>query len=283
MDYAESGILIVEAKEASAMQKAGYQIVDAQRMSSYEKEHLPGAVNLERRQIVVMDPVPNTLAPADVIAQVAGEVGITEESDLLIYDDNMNMDASRLFWSLKIWGHQGDIRIVSGGLKALKRNGWEVTQKIPSVQPVDYNPGSLNQDMLAEKEEILAYIDQPSEKTVLIDVRSDEEYNAGTIPGALHINHERNLFVNEELGTTFRPVSHNRILYKERGILPENEIILFCKSSVRATNSYAALYNAGYRNLKVYDGAWLEWYTEELPVFKPEVTVETTVSPSDNS
>lgn len=283
-EYDESGSLIIEGKEAAKLLDEGYLLVDAQRNSSYKKEHIAGAVNIERKEIVVSDPVPNTLAPADVIARVAGEAGISETSKILIYDDNKNMDSSRLFWTLTIWGHQGDIKIVSGGLTALARAGLEITKKIPSVSPVTYQTGSLNRDMLAVKDEILSQIDDPSENFVLIDVRTEEEYNAGAIPGSLPINHERNLFVNEERGTTFRPYRHIRIFYKERGILPEDEIVFYCKSSVRATNAYAALYNAGYRNLKVYDGAWLEWFAEELPVFKPEVTTEeTTAAPADNS
>ena len=137
--------------------------------------------------------------------------------------------------------------------------------------------------MIADKEEILAMIDDPADNFVLIDVRSDEEYHAGTIPGSIHINHEKNLFINDEKGSTFRPVSHNRILYKELGITPDCEIVMYCKSSVRAANTYAALYNAGYRNLKIYDGAWIEWSKEDLPVFKPEFTADTSVETSDNS
>lgn len=281
--YAASGDLIINASDVKARLDKGYVLVDAQKTTSFLKEHVENAVNIERNQIIVSDPVPNSLAPASMIEEAAGKAGLTENSDLVIYDDNMNMDASRLFWTLKIWGHKGDITIVSGGLTAMKREGYAITAGESTAAPAVYKAGTLNGDMLATKEDILQWINNPADNYVLIDVRTDEEYNGGTIPGSIHINHERNMFVNEDKGTTFRPVSHIRILYKELGITPDKTIVMYCKSSVRAANTYAALYDAGYRNLKIYDGAWLEWSALNLPVYKTVVEVKTTTSQSDNS
>ena len=282
-DYAESDTLIISAKDAVEKIEEGYILVDAQKATSYKKRHIDGAVNIERKAIMIKEPVANSLATAAIVSKAAGNAGLTETSDIVIYDDNKNMDASRLFWTLKIWGHKGDITIVSGGFRALEAEGISVTEGDPSVTPRTYKTGSLDTSMIAYKEDILPMIDNPADNFVLIDVRTEEEYNAGTIPGSIHINHERNLFINDEKGSTYRPVSHNRILYKELGITPEDEIVLYCKTSVRAANTYAALYNAGYRNLKVYDGAFLEWSTEKLPQFKPEVKIETSTSSGDNS
>lgn len=283
MDYAESDTLIVSAEDAVKLLDKGYILVDAQKASSYAKGHIESAVNIERKAIMISDPVPNTLATADIVAKAAGNAGLTENSDLIIYDDNKNMDSSRLYWTLKIWGHKGDIVIVSGGFFSLLDADLNETRNATEPSPATYKTGALDKSMIESKGKIWGMIDDPDENFVLIDVRSDEEYAAGTIPGAIHINHEKNLFVNDDKGSTFRPVSHNRILYKELGITPDSEIVMFCKSSVRAANTYAALYNAGYRNLKIYDGAWLEWESGKLPIFIPETTLDTTTASEDNS
>lgn len=283
INYSESDSLIVNVKDVNDKLNKGYILVDAQKASSYKKEHIKSAVNIERKAIMIKAPVANSLATAAIVADAAGSVGISETSNLVIYDDNKNMDSSRLYWTLKIWGHKGDINIVSGGFSSLVDGGFTISTEIPAVQVEKYTTSPLDNSMMATKDYILKMIDDPEDNFVLIDVRSDEEFNAGTIPGSIHINHEKNLFLNEEKGSTFRPVSHNRIVYKELGITPDSEIVLYCKSSVRAANSYVALYNAGYRNLKVYDGAWLEWVSEKLPVFKPDVKVKATAEQSDNS
>ena len=49
---------------------------------------------------------------------------------------------------------------------------------------------------------------------------------------------------------------------------------MFCKTSIRAAQTYLAMYNAGYRNLKLYDGAWVEWSANPMnPIFVVEPAV----------
>ena len=90
--YAESGMLITSGKDAMALIDGGdWILVDAQKTTSYEKEHVAKAVNVERAQITIKDPVPNTLAPSRIVAEALGKAGLTENSNVLIYDDNNNL------------------------------------------------------------------------------------------------------------------------------------------------------------------------------------------------
>ena len=51
----------------------------------------------------------------------------------------------------------------------------------------------------------------------------------------------------------------------------DNTAIMYCKSSIRGAQSYLALYNAGYRDLKLYDAAWLEWSANPMnQIYVPE-------------
>ena len=280
-DYAESGTLIISAGDSvSMLSDGGWILLDAQKTSSFEKEHVSGAVNIERADITVKEPVPNSLAPGNIISEVAGNAGISESSDIIIYDDNNNMDSGRLAWTFMIYGHKGSIKIVSGGLSALKNEGVEIVDGSVSVNAVSYSAQAPNPDFITGKNEILGWLNEPRDNIRIIDVRSDEEYNAGTIPGAVHIEYLENDFPDG----TYKPVQHIRILYKENGIMPEDTVIMFCKSSIRAAQTFAALYNAGYRNLKVYDGAWLEWSSDSsLPVYVPEVPGQIQIKVEDAS
>jgi thiosulfate/3-mercaptopyruvate sulfurtransferase len=71
------------------------------------------------------------------------------------------------------------------------------------------------------------------------------------------------------------------LFYKEAGLNKEDTIIVYCKSSFRATQTVALLQEAGYENLKVYDGAWLEWETKTDVIVPVEETAP--VGPSDGS
>jgi thiosulfate/3-mercaptopyruvate sulfurtransferase len=279
--YAESGELIIDADDAVEMTDTGnWILVDAQKATSFEKEHVDGAVNIERSQIAVKKQVANMLASSAVIANAAGKAGLTAESDVIIYDDNNNMDSGRLAWTLMIYGHKGQVKVVSGGLSALKAEGVEIVKGKSSAQAAVYKSGNLDPSMIIDKEEVLALLDNPPENYAIIDVRSDEEYNAGTIPGAVHVEYLKNNFSD----ITYRPVQQIRILYKDKGIMPEDTVVMFCKSSIRATQTWVALYNAGYRNLKIYDGAWLEWSADDtLPVYVPEVPGQIKIEVQDAS
>ena len=276
--YAETDTLIVTGKKAMKLVEQGYIFVDAQKATSYGKEHVKGAGNIERKAIMITTPVPNTVAPAAQIASVSGLAGFTSDSNIVIYDDNNDMDASRLYWTLSYYGHKGDIRIVSGGLQSLIAAKAVLADGTESIKKVTYSTSSANKSLIATATEVEKAIEDDS--IVIIDVRSDDEYYAGTIPGSIHINYEENNFVNGAL----RPAQHIKLLYKENDIKPEDVIIMYCKSSVRAANTYAALYNAGYRNLKIYDGAWLEWSSLGKAVEIPERELPAvSVKSTDNS
>ncbi|MFW6287382.1 MAG: sulfurtransferase [bacterium] len=263
----EKGQEIISAEKAiDSISNTKVVLVDAQNSKVYTDGHVEGAVNISRNDITTFGPFPTMLASADDIAEVLGENGISNNSTVLIYDNNNNMDAARLWWTMKVFGHE-DVQVISGGLNALKKAGAEITTTEPSVSTVDYNIEEKNEDMLAEKELVKDQVDNPDNNVVLLDVRTNEEYNSGTIPGSIHFNYEYN---NYQDGT-YRPVRQIHTLYKDLDITPDKTIILYCKTSIRAAQTYLALYNAGYRDLKIYDGAWVEWSSDtSLPVHTPD-------------
>ncbi|AZO96068.1 sulfurtransferase [Halocella sp. SP3-1] len=243
-------------------------LVDAQNSSAYKDGHVEGAVNISRNDITTFGPFPNMLAPAEKIEKVLGEKGIANDSTVIVYDNNNNMDAARLWWTMKVYGHE-DVKVVSGGLKALLKAGAEKSTLMADMLAVKYEITEKNEEMLASREDVKAEVNNPQDDVVLLDVRTQEEYNAGTIPASVHLNYEYNNFDDG----TFRPVRQIHTLYRDKEITPEKTVIMYCKTSIRAAQTYLALYNAGYRDLKIYDGAWIEWSSDtSLPVEIPDGT-----------
>ena len=172
-----------------------------------------------------------------------------------------------------------DAQVVSGGLSALKGAGAAMTDAVPSVQTTTFEAGPADESMIATTGEIRDLIEEPRDDMAIIDTRSREEYLEGTIPGAVLLNYVGNNFADG----TFKPVQQIRIRYVEAGIDVDEGAIMFCKTSIRGAQTYVALYNAGYRNLKLYDGAWVEWSSNPMnPIFieEPEVME---LDSSDNS
>jgi len=251
----DEGMYIIDAKEASGYIGAeGKVLVDMQKPEDYAKGHLKGAVNIPLSEIVINVPVANMLAPKEQIEKVLGSKGIGNDTMIIIYDNNKNMEAARMWWTLKIYGHE-NARVISGGLNALQAAKLEMTAEVPAAAPVTYTAKDMDASMLAAIDEVRAQAEQPQGNVILLDTRTKEEFEQGTIPGSVLVDFNQNNYKDG----TYKKVQDIKIQYLENKITPDKTVIMYCKTSVRAAQTYLALYNAGYRNMKVYDGAWLEW------------------------
>ena len=264
----EVGQDIITANEALKMiEDEDVVVVDAQKSGDYEDQHLVGAVNIARNDITTFGPFPNMLASASKIEDTLGENGISNNSKVLIYDNNNNMDAARLWWTMLVFGHDtANMKVISGGLNALQDEGASFASGETEVETVEYNASEKNEEYVATKEEVLAEVNEPSEDTVILDVRTTEEVNEGIIPGAVHINYIDNCKDNGE----YYPPSYIQRYYPDNEVKPNQKVIMYCQTSIRAAQTFLALHNAGYRNLEIYDGAWIEWSSDSsLPQGMP--------------
>ena len=263
----EKGNEIVDAEEAVQLLSGDRVVlVDANTGVAYKKRHAQGAVSIPRPAIVINEPVPNMLAPASQIEEVMQAAGISDDTLVLAYDDNRNMDAARLWFTLKAYGHD-QVKVISGGLDALAAAGVAVTDQVPTPAPGSFTAGPLKSEMIISSKEVRERVENPPKNYALIDTRTVEEFNEGTVPGAILLDFSGSNFADG----TFRPVNQIRIRYLEQKIDYDDEVAMFCKTSIRGAHTYLVLYNAGYRNLKLYDGAWVEWSSNPMnPVYIPE-------------
>jgi thiosulfate/3-mercaptopyruvate sulfurtransferase len=274
----EVGTEIVDAKTALELVDGGAVLVDAQDFLRYRRAHVAGAINIARSDIVVNSPFPGLVAPASQIEDVMGWNGIDADALVVAYDANQNMDAARLWWTLKYYGHD-NVKVVSGGLDALEAAGAEITEVMPEPEIATFVASEPRLEMIAAMASVRAQVDDPEPGVVLLDVRTLEEVSEGTIPGSVWLDYIGNNFADGR----FRPVQHIRIRHLEQGIDFDDRVIIYCMTSIRAAQTYLALYNAGYRDIELYDGAWVEWSSDpENPVQRPEApAVQPSVS--DNS
>jgi len=268
--YDQSGTKVIPAAKLSDyLGQPNVVIVDMQAAEDYAAAHVQGAVNITLDDIVINVPVKNMLTSKNKIQKLLSEKGIANNSTLVVYDDN-RMNAARFFWTMLMYGNE-NVLVVDGGLTAIRLAGYEMTDVVPEVAPTEYVAGDKDTQWLATAEDVLAQVNEPDKNTVLLDVRTDAEYQAsGKVPSSILWDYA-NLFYKDG---TFKDVQTTRINMTELGIRPENNVILYCQTSMRAAAVFLRLYDAGYRNLKIYDGAYLEWsQNPNYPIDIPTGTV----------
>jgi phage shock protein E len=84
---------------------------------------------------------------------------------------------------------------------------------------------------------------------VILDVRSEEEFAKGHIPGAINISHT-------EVGARMSEISLSK----------SDQVIVHCQSGGRARLAQAVLDKNGFTNLRDLDGHWQVWSASGLPV-----------------
>ncbi|MCI2424638.1 sulfurtransferase [Candidatus Acetothermia bacterium] len=238
------------------------------------REIVRGAVIISREDIIIDLPVPGMLLPRNKFEELMGRSGISNDSLVIIYDSgNTNMDAARLWWTLRVYGHT-NAKVVSGGLAALLEAGAETTTEAPVVTPTTFTAQPANHDLIATIGEVFAQVTRPVENVFLLDNRLRAEFDAGFIPRAVLVPHVDNLHNDG----TFKSIEWIKLMYRGKGIRENNIIIVYCVTGLRSATTFLALFNAGFENVKLFDGSWLQWTAAALPVELPPV-VEPGVPP----
>lgn len=246
---------IIEASDAIAnANQPNVILLDARGEEAYSKGHAKGAISLSPTELISDNPVSMSLPSKEQLERVLGSKGISNDTTVYIYDNNGGVSASRIWWTMRVFGHE-NVMVINGGEAALLRAGVELSIDAPVISPVTYTAKALDESKIITFEELEALIESDSQEFVLLDVRSIAEFEEGYIPTARLYPHTRNLYKDG----TFMSSRDLGLFYKDFGIEKDDFVILYCKSSFRATQTVALLEEAGFTNLKIYDGAWIEW------------------------
>ncbi len=270
----EDSMNVAEVDEIAGVYLDGSIIVvDARGEDAYNEIHLKGAICIDPAELLVDKPVPATVAPKAKVQRVLSAKGISNDSVVYIYDDNSGVNAFRIWWTMKLYGHE-NVKVINGGFAAIGKAKLNGTDKATELTPSEYVAEEANQDLIINFE-ALQLITEEEEATVkIIDVRSPAEYDAGNIPGSFLYPHSKNLYKDG----TFMSARDMYLFYLDKGFEREDDIVLYCKSSFRATQTMALLEEAGFENLRIYDGAWLEWQANggasDSPEDKAPVTTQ---------
>ena len=250
---------LVETQELASWlgRRPELRIIDARDPGSYQEGHLPGAVNLPAGTTDDLGanrqgfPLPLTWAQR--LLRIAG---ITVSSRLVVYDEQGNLLAARVFYFLEFFGNS-HVAVLNGGLKKWKAEGRAVTMDVPHVPEGDFAPAP-NPPRGATSDWLVKNLNNP--QVVIVDARSPAEYRGergvdsrgGHVPGAVNIPWNHVLTPGES--QTFLPAAALRQVFAELKITPDRQVVTYCRVGTRAADIYFALRLLGFKQVRLYDG-----------------------------
>jgi thiosulfate/3-mercaptopyruvate sulfurtransferase len=234
---------------------------------AYRAGHIPGAtfLHLDRDLSGVKTgrngrhPLPQVNA----VAATLGKVGIDRSKQVVAYDQNSGMWASRLWWLLRWLGHDA-AAVLDGGLDKWASERRPQTREPPSSRSTTFVPESPGPTATAA--EIERHLSDGS--LYVLDARAPERYRgdlepidpvAGHIPGA----HNRASGENLTAQGTFKPAPLLRAEFEALlGEASPSAVVHHCGSGVTACHNVLAMSVAGLPGSRLYPGSWSEWIAE---------------------
>lgn len=234
---------------------------------AYRSGHLPGAVFLHLdRDLSGVKTGRNGRHPLpeiDTLAVRFGRAGIDAAHQVVAYDQNNGMAASRLWWLLHWLGHDA-VAVLDGGVDQWRAEGRPLTDVLPASRVTTFVPGPAAPTATAD--EILRHLGDDA--LLVLDARAAERYRgevepidpvAGHIPGARNRPYTDNLTPQG----TFKPAVMLRSEYAALlgSSLPE-ALVHQCGSGVSACHNALAMSVAGLPGSRLYPGSWSEWIAD---------------------
>jgi thiosulfate/3-mercaptopyruvate sulfurtransferase len=234
----------------------------------YEKQHIPGAVFASiDDDLSGVKTGRNGRHPLPEIATLLdtfGRLGIRKDMQVIAYDQDAGMYASRLWWLLRWLGHDA-VAVLDGGFAAWLAGHRPTRSGVERSQPQKF-AGAPRSGWVADAGEVRAAIGRPDR--LIVDARAPERFRGdiepvdkvpGRIPGAV------NYFYRWNIGEDglFRPPSElrSRLLTSLGGVAPER-VIGYCGSGVTACHILLACEHAGLHGPRLYPGSWSEWLSD---------------------
>ena len=231
----------------------------------YAAGHMPGAVHLDYAHELAdpATPYATRVAPPDLLAQTLGAYGIGDDSVVVAYDEGDVPYASRFVWMMRYLGRD-DAMILAGGLKEWRERGGAITFDVPTYPKATFTPHP-REALRATRAEVLAIATGANENDQLLETQRNKTYAQRDLDIARAVRLSGNELLEDSNGGRVASPETLAALVDARNLDRSKRTIVTCGSGVSASGAYLALLEAGFTDLAVYDGSWLEWAHDGLP------------------
>ncbi len=239
--------------------------------AEYAENRIPGAVFFDIDAISdKKSSLPHMLPTPEEFAAAVGNMGISENNQIIVYDGPGLFSCARVWWAFRIMGAK-DVKILDGGFDAWKAAGLPVETDPPAKpSPAVFSP-AFEPDRVRSIEDMRAII--RSRGTTILDARPHARFTgqaaeprkglrSGHIPGSKSLPIDQ-LVTEGKL----KNINELKDIIDSFSLKQNDPVVTSCGSGVTAAIITLALESVGHANNSLYDGSWSEWgQAEDAPV-----------------
>jgi thiosulfate/3-mercaptopyruvate sulfurtransferase len=229
--------------------------------SRYLDKHIPGALFFDIEELSDhITPLPHMLPTAEDFSRSMSALGVSDNSTIVVYEQEGVFSAPRAWWTLRTFGVQ-HIYVLDGGLRA-----WTEANLPTESGSVHRAPSTFHATLNHDAVKNLSHLkDKITNHQQILDARSTARFNgtapeprpglsSGHMPGATSTPFTE-LVENGRL----KPADQLREYFSAKSIDLQQPITTTCGSGVTAAIIALGLEVVGAPNVSLYDGSWAEY------------------------
>lgn len=246
--------------------------VERDGIENYDAGHIPGAVFWDIDAIA--DPqssLPHMMPDETTFQGYMKMLGIGSDHHVIVYDNMKLMTAPRVWWTLRVFGHER-VSLLNGGQNKWSAEDRPLTTDAPEIPETTFR-AIFNSSMIRSVDDVWANL-RTSDEQILdargagrfdgIDPEPRPECRSGHIPGSQNLPF--NELIDPQMGTVL-PIKELASRIQAAGIDDARPVVTTCGSGITACVLALGLHLTGRHDVAVYDGSWTEWGgREDTPV-----------------
>jgi thiosulfate/3-mercaptopyruvate sulfurtransferase len=237
------------------------RLIDCASLERYQRAHIPGAVGIPVHVWIKETEEGVHVMGPEAFADLMSQLGVSDDTTVVTYDDWIGAYATRLWWVLKYYGHS-NAKALNGGWQRWVSEGRPVTFHETVAEPGHFTPRA-DESIVCRLDDVMRKVGK--EGVQILNVlpetfyRGIETWNkrTGHIPGSCNIPSER--FLTDDDRHVFKPAAELQAILTEAGLSRTNESIIHCQAGVRTTVGFFVLSLLGWDHVRAYDASMAEW------------------------